>query len=593
MIMAKPQMESDPTDDSLSSKANALIHSAFDNYLSEFVNITRRAKSRFEKRDWKGIQDDSRERLDIYERALDRIAPGLTALLRENACDRSLWVAMKKEYPAMFAGRHDLDLAQTFFNSVTRKMFSTVGLDREIEFFQLEAGETEMAEVGGVYRRYPKNRDTRYLVQDILLDHKFEIRYESVERDAEVVAREIDLHLWPLVGYQDYQSIDIINSHFYRNKVAYLVGRICAGARCIPLIIPLYNGDNGVYVDTVLLNEAEASIVFSFAHSYFQVVVERHDELIRFLKTILPEKPISELYVSIGYNRHGKTEFYRDLHRFVHRARGEFVIAPGREGAVMIVFTMQNYDYVFKVIKDGPCFLRTPDETPKTTTKPEVMYQYSFVCHRDRVGRMVDTQEFENLRFKKGRFSEQLLGEFAVAARDTVSIEGDYVVIHHLYIQRKVMPLLLYLQHQCDAEAVRRVIVDFGFFLKDLAASGIFPSDLFNVWNYGVTRRGRVVLFDYDDVTPLEKINFRIKPQPQDEFEEMEPEQDWVVVMPGDYFIDEMERYSGLPPSLRPIFKAYHDDIYTLEFWRDMQRRIHEGEIVDITPYDRSKRFSR
>ncbi|MCX6831748.1 MAG: bifunctional isocitrate dehydrogenase kinase/phosphatase, partial [candidate division Zixibacteria bacterium] len=406
-----------------------------------------------------------------------------------------------------------------------------------------------------------------------------------------LVAQEIDLYLWPLVGYRDYDAIDVIRPLFYRNKVAYIIGRIVADSHYVPLILPLYHGDQGVYVDTVLLQEAEASRVFSFAHSYFQVVVDRHDALIRFLKSIMPHKHVAELYTSIGYNRHGKTEYYRDLHRFVHLSKEQFIIAPGREGAVMIVFTMPDYDYVLKIIKDTPCFLRTPDETPKTIGKAEVKRRYNMVCHRDRVGRMVDTQEFENLRFKRKRFSEELLEEFRVAANDAVNVLDDNIVVHHLYVQRRVTPLLMYLQQEKDPEQVRSVLIDFGYFLKDLAAAGIFPSDLFNIWNYGVTRRGRVVLYDYDDVMPLERINFRIKPQPQNEFEEMEPESDWIVAMPDDYFLDEMERYSGLPPALRAAFKSVHGDLYTLDFWSDMQRRIKDGEIVDITPYDRTKSF--
>ena len=199
----------------------------------------------------------------------------------------------------------------------------------------------------------------------------------------------------------------------------------------------------------------------------------------------------------------------------------------------MIVFTMTDYDYVLKIIKDTPCFLRTSDETSKTISKEEVKRRYNMVCHRDRVGRMVDTQEFENLRFKRKRFSEELLEEFRVAASDAVNVLDDHIVVHHLYVQRRVTPLLIYLQQEKDPEQVRSVLIDFGYFLKDVAAAGIFPSDLFNIWNYGVTRRGRVVLYDYDDVMPLERINFRIKPQPQNEFEEMEPESDWIVAMPS------------------------------------------------------------
>jgi isocitrate dehydrogenase kinase/phosphatase len=580
-------------DENLAFSAAEYIRDAFDNYGSEFHEITRRAHTRFALKDWRAIQSDVRERLDLYDVALTRVEDKLKPLLENRMWEKSLWMDIRQQYPLLFSGRHDFDLAETFFNSVTRKVFYTVGIDRDIEYFRLDDRRERPAETTPVFKHYKRTGDTEALIRTILHDCPCGLPFENLERDVAQIAREIDLYLWPVVGYRDLDAIEVVTSIFYRNKVAYLIGRIVAGAHNVPLVLPMYHGEKGVYVDTVLLQEAETSIVFSFAHSHFQVDVERHDALIDFLKSVLPEKHVAELYTCIGYRRHGKTEYYRDLHRFVHLSKEEFIIAPGREGAVMIAFTMPNYDYVLKVIKDTPCFLRTPDETPKTISKAEVKHRYSMVCHRDRVGRMVDTQEFENLRFKRKRFSEELLEEFRVAAIEAVNILGDYVVVHHVYVQRRVTPLLMYLQHEKDPEQVRKVVIDFGYFLKDLAAAGIFPSDLFNIWNYGVTRRGRVVLYDYDDVLPLERINFRIKPQPQDEFEEMEPESDWVVAMPGDYFLDEMERYSGLPPALRGAFKAVHSDLYTLDFWSDMQRRVKEGEIVDITPYDRTKSFLR
>jgi isocitrate dehydrogenase kinase/phosphatase len=257
----------------------------------------------------------------------------------------------------------------------------------------------------------------------------------------------------------------------------------------------------------------------------------------------------------------------------------------------MIVFTMPGYNFVFKVIKDRPCFLRSRELTSKTITRKQVMEKYNFVCHRDRVGRLVDTQEFENLRFRKIRFSKSLLREFTLAAEGLVSFEGDHVVIHHLYVQRKVTPLPIYLLHDKNHESIRKVIIDFGYFLKDLAASGIFPSDLFNTWNYGVTSRGRVVLFDYDDVMPLERINFRAKPRPRDEIEEMELEENWIIAGLEDYFVEEISRYSGIPEPLRGIFLSAHEDLFAVAFWRETKRKLKRGEIIDITPYDRSRRF--
>jgi isocitrate dehydrogenase kinase/phosphatase len=565
---------------------------SFDSYISEFLEITRRAKWRFERWDWRGRHKDSIQRFDLYEKSVERLASHLGQSMQERLNDRETWTGVRAEYLNLLEERNDGEIAKSFFNSVTRKIFSTVGLDRNIEFFSPEPPPIPDTPCDNICRRYPESYRTVEIIGKILRDHELGVQFENIDRDAELVAREVDLYLWPILRFDNARVIEVIDPIFFRNKAAYIVGRILTQDRIVPLVLPMYNGNRGVYVDTVLLTEAEVSTVFSFAFSYFHINAVRKDALIKFLKSILPEKPLSELYTSIGFNKHGKTEFYRDLHKFIHESHEKFIIAPGKEGTVMIVFTLPNFKYVFKVIKDRPCYLRSREETLKTTTVEEVRDKYSLVCHRDRVGRMVDTQEFENLKFRRMRFSAKLLREFSSAAREMVTVDGESVVIKHVYVQRKVIPLPTYLLEEHDSEAIRRIIIDFGYFLKDLAATGIFPSDLFNTWNYGVTRRGRVVLFDYDDVLPLETINIREKPRPRDDEQEMELEENWVVAGSNDFFLDEIYKYTGIPEPLKEIFREIHGDLLTLEYWDDIRHRVHQGEIVDITPYDRAKRFA-
>lgn len=573
------------------SRAAMFVLESFDNYLNQFHAITRRAKEKFERRDWQGRQRDSLERLELYDAALDGVAAGLMGLLGPRLRDPETWTRLKNEFAQLMEGRTDIDLAETFYNSTTRKVLETIGLNRAIEFFHEDSPVPKPPAGPSMCRRYQRAADTVSVVRRILNDLDFSAAFENLERDSRLAARELDLYMWPICGLDDDYTIEIIRSPFYRNKVAYVVGRIRAGERLVPLVLPLYNGPRGILVDTALLDVPDVSIVFSFAFSYFHVEVNRPGVLVDFISSILPQKPLYEIYNSIGFNRHGKTVFYRDLHRFVHESREEFTIAPGLEGAVMIVFTLPHYSFVFKVIKDRPCFLRSRNQTPKTIRRSQVVYRYNFVRRRDRVGRLVDTQEFENLRFKKMRFAEELLDEFRQAAREDVTIDADYVVVRHLYVQRRVVPLPMYLQQEPDPEAIRKVILDFGYFIKDLAATGIFAADLFNTWNYGVTQRGRVVLFDYDDVIALEKANFKEKPELKYPEGDLEPDEDWILASPEDFFVDEMNRYSGIPGPLREVFNAVHSDLYSLDFWRSMKQRVKAGEVVDITPYDRLRRF--
>jgi isocitrate dehydrogenase kinase/phosphatase len=571
--------------------AAQLTLAAFDAFNEAFQAITRRAQRRFEQRDWSGGHRDAAERLDAYENALNVAVEQLDRALGMQVREQPIWMAAKPRFAALVASRYDIDRAETFFNSVTRKMLRTIGINREVEFFYLHPKPLHQDQGEAVHRTYHHAAETAALVRTILEDLPFRVGFENIARDAELVAREIDLVLWPIAGRDGIYTIDVVKSPFYRNKEAYVVGRILVDGRTTPLIIPLTNGESGIRAETVLLSESETSIVFSFAYSYFFVDLQRYDALIGFLRSIVPHAQLAELYTALGYNRHGKTEFYRDLHRFVHVSREQFVIAPGLEGAVMIVFTLPNYGFVFKVIKDRPCFLRSMNQTPKVISKEKVRFQYDFVSHRDRAGRMVDTQEFENLRFRTRRFTGTLLAEFTQAASNAVIMSDDYVIVRHLYVQRKVVPLPIYFQSEKDPEALRHVLIDFGYFLKDIAASGVFPFDLFNIWNYGVTHWGRVVLYDYDDVLPIERVKFREKPVPRDEFEEIEAEEDWIFATEDDFFMDEIDRYSGIPKPLKGVFTSVHGDLYTLAFWHTLTEKLKRGEIADVIPYDRAKRF--
>jgi len=570
-----------------------LIFQEFKEYLDEFLAITKGSKDRFEKRNWKEIKKDSLKRMDLYEKnlaeLLNKIRPVVSA---ENNKSR-YWIRIKKEYAKILSNYCNKNIAETFLNSVSRKIFKTVGLNRDLEFFYLKVVEKKKPCGPIIFKSYRPETTTQELIKKIVKDKRFVTKFDNLDRDTQQVADELDLFLWPYIRANKDYSIQIIRSCFFRNKVAYIVGRICIDSRYIPILIPLYNDESGIYIDSVLFDEDDANNIFGFSYSYFHVDIKLPNQLIDFLRTILHDKPLSELYNSIGFIKHGKTEFYRDLHGFVHISKEKFDFAPGQEGAVMIVFTLPNYNYVFKVIKDKPCFTRSENLTNKIISKSQVKNKYNFVCNSDRVGRLVDTQEFENIRFKTKRFSNELLYDFRLIAKDTISISGNYVIINHLYIQRKVTPLPIYFFDETDINSIRQIVIDFGYFIKDLVATGLFPSDLFNTWNYGVTENNRIVLYDYDDIIPLENANFKIKPEPRNEFEEISPEEDWIIADQNDFFMDEMEKYLGIPRPLEGIFRSVHKDLYTLDFWKRTKEKVLSGEVIDIIPYDRAKRFKK
>lgn len=571
----------------------SLIQKCYIQYGKSFHNLTFSSKIRFEKRDWRQVRKDTINRLNMYEMFLDKIEPKIHKLLGQQSKNISIWKSAKKHYSYTISDWYDLELAETFFNSVTRKILMTTGINRKIEFFRLRSRKTKKLDSKKIYRTYNIVKSTENTLHEILSDFKFHSSFENIKRDSEFIANEIDLYLYPFIGHEMNKVIEIINVPFYRNKVAYLVGRVLAEGHIIPLVLPLYNSSNGIFVDAVLFRKRQLSIIFGFAHTCFHVPTKQYKELIEFLLTILPEKRMDELYFTIGYRKHGKTEFYRDFHHFFHESNEKFEIAKGLEGSIMIAFTLPSYNFIFKIIKDYSCYLRSENISNKTLSREHVMRCYQYVCNRDRVGRMVDTQEFENLKFKRKRFSSKLLREFKLAAQNSVVINEEYVTIKHSYLQRKVIPLPLFLETEHDPEIIREILIDYGYFLKDVAAIGIFPADLFNLWNCGVTSRRRVVLFDYDDVESLLNINFKIKPPPKNYYEELMLDEDRITANKNDFFMDEIEKFLGIPKSLHGIFNQIHGDLYDIKFWHKIQQRVKRGDIADIIPYDKSRRFSR
>lgn len=571
-----------PPDDHerLARRGAGAILAAFADYERQFRDITRRARGRFERRDWHGMQHDAVERLELYGRVIAGLVAELRALLAGAAQDRALWAAMKAAYSRLIPTCQDLELAETFFNSATRRIFATVGVDPVIEFLSSDFDARPPAG-SPVFATYPRGRALCAVVRDVLESCAFAVPFEDLERDVELVAKAIVRERQATGRLAPIDAVDVVRSVFYRNKGAYLAGRIRAGDDVMPLGLALHNHGGGIFVDAVLMTADEVSIVFSFTRSYFHVEVERPRELIDFLKSIMPRKPVAELYTAIGFNKHGKSELYRDLMRHITRSDDRFEVARGDRGMVMVVFTLPSFDVVFKVIRDRFAY-------PKTTTRAEVKAKYQLVFKHDRAGRLADVQEFEHLAFARERFAPELLEELAREAAETVAIGERVVEIKHLYTERRMVPLNLFL-HQADDAAGRRAVLDYGQAVKDLAATNIFPGDLL-LKNFGVTRHGRVIFYDYDELCLVTDCNFRDLPQAADDADEFGSEP-WFYVGPNDIFPEEFLTFMGLQGGQREAFLRAHSDLLAPHYWRSVQARHRAGEVMDIIPYTPGRRL--
>lgn len=563
----------------LARKGAILVKWGFEKYRSGFRRITRRSALHFEFGDWHGVQVDMVDRLALYTNVVKRVVAALEEVFGPSQRSPELWSSMKREYAWLMSGHGDLELAETFFNSVTRKVFTTVGVDPKREFVHF-GSDTGLPPPGAApLRTYPGALSSRNVVLEVLDDYAFAMPWEDAERDAALLAGRIDGATEVAWG-GGFDFVELLEPVFYRGKGAYVVGRIVRGRSSLPLVLALVNPDGRVSVDAVLTDEDEVSVVFSFTRSYFHVDVEVPAGVVRFLKSILPRKPLAELYISLGFNKHGKTELFRDLLRHLERSGDRFETARGEKGMVMSVFTMPGYDVVFKVIRDrfGPS---------KTVTRREVRERYDFVFQHDRAGRLVDIQEYEFLEFGRERFAPDILEELLSDCAETVSLRGDAVVIRHLYTERRVAPLNLFIREAPEAE-VRAAVLDFGRALRDLASSNIFPGDLL-VKNFGVTRHGRVVFYDYDELCAVTDCDFRDLPEEDDERGGAEGPSFYVG--PRDVFPEEFLTYMGFPAPLRRLFAEAHGDLVRAEFWNDMKRRHASGEVLDIFPYPDSRRL--
>lgn len=554
-----------------------IVREAFEAYREGFHGFTARARAHFENADWAEARRITTERLDLYGACLQGALFRLHERLGEQFHDRDRWHAANESFRGHLAGLPDAELAETFFNSVTRRVFATSGVDPAIEFVHPLAAEPLPEQLDRVVRVCPRRHDTAGLVARLLDHHAFACGFEDLARDATRVARDLDA-----ADPAPVEAIESARVLFYRGQAAYLVGRARrAGGASHPVVIALANRGGGVSVDAALLTEDEASVVFSFTRSYFFVEADRSRELVAFLHRLLPRKPLAELYDAIGHPRHGKTELYRSLLDHLARSDDRFETAPGQKGMVMLVFALPAYDLVFKIIKDA-------FPPPKATTRRQVMRKYDLVFRHDRAGRLVDAREFEHLAFDRARFAPEVLEALASEARESAQIGADRVVLRHLYTERRLRPLDLFLREA--QEGPKRVaIVDYGESIRDLARSNIFPGDML-LKNFGVTRHGRVVFYDYDELAVLTDCRFREVPRARYDEEEMAGEP-WFFVGENDVFPEEFLPFLGLDDAAREAFLSQHRDLLTVGFWTELQEQHRQGHVPEVFPYPRSKRY--
>ena len=507
----------------------------------------------------------------------------MRARLGEDATERALWSSIKRRFTELIDALPDLEFDKTFFNSVTRRTFGTIGVDPAVEFVALDLDPIGAIKSQIETRIYGNRGSLELLFEEVLADFRFRTPYLDFDRSVRIITNEVraqceadaDASRPPL----QVEQIEFITTVFYQMTRAYLVGRISGKGWMLPFVLALKNTESGVLIDAVMMDEATVSILFSFTRSYFHADLAHVGQAIVFLKSILPRKPVSELYTVLGRAKQGKTERYRELFRHLQQSTDQFVHSPGDKGLVMICFTLPSYDVVFKVIRDRFAY-------PKNILREEVLKKYELVFKHDRAGRLVDAQEFKRLEFPAARFAPELIEELKAEAANTVHFENDELVIDHMYIERRMTPLNLYI-HNASREDAERAVLDYGQCIRDLAVTNIFAGD-FLLKNFGVTRHGRVIFYDYDELCAVTDCRFRDIPQSQHEEDEMRAEP-WFHVNDNDVFPETFMQFLGFDQQLKGAFLKVHGEIMTADWWRSIQHRLKDGEILEVLPYHRHR----
>lgn len=565
--------------DALARDAARALADRFARFQEDFASAARRSAAHFARRDWGAAQRESRERLGLYKRHVDAALEDARARLGGHASERVLWTVMRSAFASAVQGRADVEIARTFFNSVSRRIFTTVGVDYRIEFAREEEWLEEPACETGVWR---DGGDGPEPLARALLDGAG-LPFADRDGDARRVGRAIAVATEQAWGAARCDGAWVLPYLFYRNKGAYLVARLVAGERELPLVVALLHPPGGVVADAVLPTPDEVSVVFGFSWSYFHADTPCPGATVRFLARLMPQKRLDELYTALGYNRHGKTELYRALRAHMEEPGARFEEAEGTKGLVMTVFTLPSLNIVFKIIKDVI-------DPPKRTTRREVMDKYHFVFVRDRVGRLADAQEFEHLAFRRRCFPDALLAELRRAAPSIVREAGDRVIVKHLYTERRLRPLNLHLA-ETDRAAAEQAVLDYGHAIRDLAAADIFTGDLL-LKNFGVSRHGRVIFYDYDELSTVTECRFRALPTAVHDDDDLSAEP-WFSVAEHDVFPEEFAPFMVPPGPLRDVFLDAHRELLDPGWWRGIQDRLRAGEMFDTFPYREERRLLR
>jgi len=559
------------------------ILAGFDKHYHLFRQYGLHAKDDFERANWAQIHEAGKERINGYQARVIETVARLERDYPEAATDSTLWPRIKAAYISLLMNHFQAECAETFYNSVAYRVLHRDYYNNRHIFWRPTMSTEHLHGATPNYRSYyPLQSGLRRCLLEIVTGFDLRNRFENLRRDIRWLEQAILRYRKKNWRARPNFQLQVLGSLFFRNKAAYVVCRIINGDSQQALVIPLLlNAALELYVDAALLRRKDVSIVFSFSRAYFLVDMEVPSAYVRFLLSIMPGKSPVDLYAMLGLQKQAKTLFYREMQFHLRHSQDNFQFAPGVRGMVMLVFTLPSFGFVFKIIRDR-------FDPPKSATREDVRGKYQLVKFHDRVGRLADTLEYSNVAIDLDRIEPDLLHELRTSTAGSIDEVGKKLIIRHVYIERRMEPLDRYLAH-AEAGERQRTIRDYGQAIRDLAGANIFPGDMLKK-NFGITRTGRVVFYDYDEISYITQCNFRnVPPAPSHEEEMLDTP--WYSVGENDVFPESFTSFFFSDPDDLRIFLKYHADLLEPAWWNRTKGNIEAGEQADIFPYPEKRRF--
>ena len=549
----------------------------FDLFYSRFQVITESAKTAFETRDYQASLIISKKRLSLYSDSMYKLGENLSDAFSPISRDQGLWEVIEEKYRQLVRNRYEGDLALAYIHSVRRALLLGEWSPVDYSFDVPSKANKNYSDF--LFETFHTEAITTDLLLDILRVPGFNVQYRELKVDAMLAAQRVKGDLDDRFSTYKIQKIEVIKGEFYRNRGAYIVGRIVLdNLSNVPLVIALLNEEKGIYVDAILTSESAAFNIFSTTRANFHVNNEYYHELSEFLHSIIPKRSLGLAYSTIGFNHFGKVAVMEELKEELLSNDGKFDFAIGFKGTVAIGFQSRQSGYNLKVIRNSPT---EQYKWGMFEGVPSVLEKYSRVHVINRTGSMLDNIIFYRVKLERIWFTNALLEELLNEASECVTLQGNFLFFRHLIVQRRLTPLPVYLETSSQAES-EAAVINLGHCIKNNMAANIFNKDL-DARNYGVGVFGGVYLFDYDALEKFTEVKIRTN-QNQFEGEEEIPEwffEDGVVFLP-----EEIESGLRIPSrSLRRLFREVHGDLLKVDYYENIQNELRVGKVPSVRVY--------